>query len=234
MNPLQRAAAIFTRPAAAWSGLETRAQWWVPMLIMLAVMAAGMLAVHDRALVPMLVENFDNQVAEGQMSAQQAAGAEDFLSGPVGKTVVVVQQCVVIVIATLLSALAVSFGIGFLMGGKLRFRLALEVTAWSWLVTLPGQILFFVLAWFRESMQGVHVGFGAFVPEPETPSKVLRGLAMFLDFLGPFSIWGLVVSILGASALSGLPRKSVAWTLSIINGVLWICFAGLSAFFGPG
>ena len=76
--------------------------------------------------------------------------------------------------------------------------------------------------------------FGAFVPEAETPSRFLRGLTMFLDFLGPFSIWGLVVTIIGASVLSGVPRPKVAWTLGIVNVVLWIVFAALSAAFGPG
>jgi hypothetical protein len=234
MNPFQRVAAMFVKPADAWAGLETRAQWWFAMLLFLGFGAVSVLALHERAVLPMVLETFDRQVADGQMSAEQAAGAERFMSGPVGMSFVVIQQTVVIAAATFLSALATSFAIGFLLGGKLRYRLALEVTAWSALVTLPGQVLFFVLAWSRESLEGVHVGFGAFVPEPETPSRLLRGLTVFLDFLGPFSIWGLVVAILGAAALSGLPRKRVAWTMSGVNVVMWLLFAALAAVFGPG
>jgi hypothetical protein len=40
--------------------------------------------------------------------------------------------------------------------------------------------------------------------------------------------------ILGAAALSGKPRKSVAFTLSAVYLVLWVLFAGLGAMFAPG
>jgi hypothetical protein len=33
----QRAVAVFTRPASAFIGLETRAQWWFPLLLMMLV-----------------------------------------------------------------------------------------------------------------------------------------------------------------------------------------------------
>ncbi len=234
LSLLGRAVAVFARPAEAWEGLESRSQWWFPVLLFLGLMAVGVLAVHDRAIVPTMLETFDRQVADGQMGAEQAAAAERFMTGTLGRTLVAAQQTVVIFLAFLVSAGALAFAVGFLLGGKLRFRLALEVTGWSALVTLPGQMLFFVLAWVRETMQGVHVGLGAFVPEPETPSRLLRGLTVFLDFLGPFSIWALVVTILGASALSGLPRKRVAWTVASVNVALWLCFAALAALFSPG
>jgi len=234
LSLLQRTVAVFTRPAEAWAGLETRAQWWFPMLLLLVFMGVGIAAIYHRSVVPTVLEGFDQQVADGQMSAEGAEGAERFMTGPVGMTFVIIQQTIVLAVVSFLSALAISFSVGFLMGGKLRYRLALEVATWSFLVTLPGQLLFFVLAWTRETMQGVHVGLGAFVPEPETPSRLLRGLAVFLDFLGPFSIWGLVVAIFGAAALSGLPRRSVAWTLSAVHLVLWLFFAGLAALFSPG
>ena len=35
LSLIARAIAIFTRPAHAWAGLETRARWWFPMLLIL-------------------------------------------------------------------------------------------------------------------------------------------------------------------------------------------------------
>jgi hypothetical protein len=230
----QRIAAIFTRPAHAWGGLETRVQWWIPLLIFLAVNAAGTLLLFDRAMLPMMRDQFDDQVANGQMSTEQAARTEEAMSGPVGRSFTMIPAVIVPVLAVLLTALGVTFAVGFLLGGKLRYRLGLEVAAWSSLVGIPGQILAYALAWYRETFKGLHIGLGAFIPEPETPNKLLTGLAIFLDALGPFSIWGLVVMILGAAALSGKPTRSVAFTLSAVYLVLWLFFAGLGAAFSPG
>lgn len=230
----QRIVAVFARPSKAWGGLETRVQWWAPLLIFLVVQVAGSTLLFDRAMLPMMRDSFDEKVANGEMSTEQATRVEDTMSGPMGRVFTTVPGVLVVVVATLLTALGVTFAVGFLLGGKLRFRLGLEVAAWSSLVNLPGLLLTYVLAWSRESFKGIHIGLGAFVPEPETPNKLLTFLATFLDAFGPFAIWSLVVMILGAAALSGKPRKSVAFTLSAVYLVLWLFFSGLGAAFAPG
>src|SRR5207245_6528411 len=42
---LERAVAVFARPARAWDGLEGRTQWWFPMLVVViaAVWSAALL-----------------------------------------------------------------------------------------------------------------------------------------------------------------------------------------------
>lgn len=230
----QRIVAVFTRPSKAWGGLETRAQWWAPVLIFSLVQVIGSTLVFDRSMIPMMRDTFDQRVADGAMTTDQAEKAEDTMSGPIGRTFTLLPALVFPIVAVLVTALAVTFAVGFLMGGKLRYRLGLEVAAWSSLVNLPAIILFYVLVWTRETYKGVHVGFGAFLPESDTPTKLMTFLAGILDAIGPFAIWSLVVMILGAAALSGKPRKSVAFTLSAVYLVLWLCFAGLGAMFTPG
>jgi len=230
----QRIGAVFTRPAHAWGGLDTRVQWWAPVLIFTLVQVIGTTLLFDRAMLPMMRDQFDEKVANGEMASDQAAKVEDTMSGPMGRVFTTLPAVIFPFLATLLTALGVTFAVGFLLGGKLRFRLGLEVAAWSSLVNLPGILLLFGLAWARETYKGVHIGLGAFVPEPETPSKLMTFLSTFLDAIGPFSIWSLVVMILGAAALSGKPRRSVAFTLSAVYLVLWLFFAGLGALFTPG
>lgn len=229
----QRVVAIFTRPSQAWGGLETRVLWWVPLLIFTLVSVAGSVALYDRAVLPMMRDQFDDKVASGEMSAEQAARTEEAMAGPIGRTFGTVPSVLIPAFATLLTAFGVSFTVGFLLGGKLRFRLGMEVAAWSTLVAIPGQLIAYTLAWTRETFKDLHIGLGAFIPEPDTPNKLITGLKVFLDALGPFSIWGLVVMILGASALSGLPSRRVGWALSIMYLVLWLLFAGLAAVFAP-
>ncbi len=126
----QRIVAVFTRPTKAWGGLETRVQWWAPILIFVLVQVIGATLLFDRAMLPTISEQFDEQVANGQMTTQQAERAEDMMSGPMGRTFTLLPFVVFPFVAILLTALGVTIGVGFILGGKLRYRLALETVAW--------------------------------------------------------------------------------------------------------
>jgi len=146
----------------------------------------------------------------------------------------VIQTVIVLPIIYLLSALAVWFAVGFLLGTKFRFRLAFEAVCWASLITLPGQILTGVIAWTRETMKGVHVGFGALVPESDPATKLQAGLGFFLDRIGPLELWYLAVLILGAAALSGADRKRVTWAVGGLYLVLMLFFAVLTGMMAKG
>ena len=233
LNVWQRTLAVFTRPASAWSGLRERAQWWFPLLV-LGAFAAGFAAVlHHRALLPMMVDAWQEQVANGNMQAEQAQRMEGFFGGPTGVLITVVQQFIIIPIITLVMGLLVWFGVGFVLGRPLNYRLSLEVAAWSGLITIPAQILTGIVAWTRETMKGVHVGFGLLMPETETPTRVGVFLGGVLDALGPLSLWYVVVMILGAAALSGAPRKQTAVVLGGLYLAAILLMVGLGAMFTP-
>jgi hypothetical protein len=144
------------------------------------------------------------------------------------------QQVIAWPIILLVSALGVWFGVGFVLGRKFRYRLAFETVAWSSLVTIPGQLLAGALAWSRETMRGLHTGFGILLPESDAPSKLTTGLGFFLDAIGPLALWYLAVVIIGAAAVSGAPRKSVGWVLGALYVGVTIFFAALGAMFSRG
>ncbi len=233
LNIFQRSLAVFTRPASAWTGLWKQIQWWFPMLVV-ALFAAGMAAaLHHRALLPMMTDAWREQVANGALPAEQAQRMEEFFGSPTGLTVTVVQQLLILPIVTLLIGLVIWFGVGFILGRRMPYRLALEVAAWSGLITLPAQLLTGVVAWSRETMKGVHVGFGVLLPDTESPTRLGIWLGAVLDALGPLSVWYVVVIVLGASALSGAPRKQAAWVLGGLYVALILLFASLGAMFAP-
>jgi hypothetical protein len=227
----QRSWAVFARPTAAWDGLETRVQWWFPLLVVTLVSAAVAAVLHDRAVIPMLTQAWQEQVANGQMPADQAAQMEQFFRSPQGLLIGIAQQCVVLPVIQFATALIVWFGVGFILGRPFGYRLALEVTTWAGLVTIPAQLLTAVLAWSRETLRGIHVGFGILLPDTETPSRLAVWLGAVLDALGPLAVWYVVVMILGAAALSGAPRKGVAWVLGSLYLVLVVFVAALGAMF---
>ncbi len=234
LSLMERTVAVFTRPASAWGGLEKRAQWWFPMLVVVVVSIAVGLALHQRALIPMMSEAWEQQVADGRMTTQQVDRMVEFMSGPAGTAITVGQQVIAVPLVLLFMALVIWFGAGFVLGTGLKFRLALEVAAWADLITIPAILISAVIGWMRETMRGVHVGFGALLPVMDEPTKLGVALRSFLDALGPLSIWFVAVAILGASAVSGARRKSVAWVLGVLYLAIALFMSAMAALFAPG
>jgi hypothetical protein len=230
---LARAIAVFVRPADAWRGLEARAQWWFPMLIIVLLTVAGSLALHKRALIPMMMESWDKQVAAGAMTPERVDQMERFFESPAGMAASVGPTVLILPIITLGIALVIWFGVGFVLGTRMRYRHALEVAAWAGLVGLPRQLVAYLFAWSKESFRGIHDGFGILLPDMETPSRLMIGLGGFLDAIGPLALWYVIVGILGAAALSGAPRKSVAWVLGGLYLAIAAFSSALAAMFTP-
>jgi hypothetical protein len=227
-----RALAVFLRPQQAWSGLDRRVQFWFPLVLVAAISAGAMLATYDRVMLPTIIEPMQRQVADGQMPEAQMDRMEAFFESPAGRAINVGSQFIGVVVSTLLVALFVWLGGAFILGRPFGYRLALEVASWAGLVTLPGVLLVNAIAFARgTSLRAVHLGFGALLPEAETPSKLMTGLGVFLDAIGPLGIWFLAVVILGVSALCGTPRKTTAWVMSGLYLALILLAAGLAAVF---
>src|SRR5262245_9711689 len=110
---LQRTAAVFARPTHAWAGLRERVQWWFPMLVMMLIGGLFAAALHHRAILPMVSAQWRDQVANGQLSAEQVQRMETFFGSPAGLGISVGQQMLAQPIITLLIALVVWFGVGF-------------------------------------------------------------------------------------------------------------------------
>ena len=235
LSPLARAIRIFTNPAGAWSGLEERAQWWIPMVSIIVLQVGLLLVTYQRAMVPMLMDQWDQAVVSGQMPAEQADKLANFFQhDPAAMGVIVGQQVLFAAFFTFLIALVVWFGVGFLLGARFRYRLALEVVCWAALVQLPETIATFAWAWFQETFKGIHFGLAVLLPEMEHPTKLHTGLNVLLDSIGPFRIWYLVVGILGAAALTGAPRKNVTWVMIALYLALTVFIAAIAAAFTPG
>lgn len=235
LSLLQRTIAVFARPNQAWGGLRERAQWWFPLLLLIVVSLTSSTLIFQRAIVPMIEDSIDRQVATGQMSGQQADQVVEMMSGPFGLVVNVVGPIVIMLpVVILITALVIWFGAGFVLGTGLRFRLALEVAAWSSLVSIPANLIGAAMGWARGTMQGVHVGFGALLPAMDDPTRFGVALRSFLDWIGPLSIWFVIVAIIGASVLSGAPRKSVGWVLGALYVAIGLVVAAMAALFAPG
>lgn len=219
-----RLVAVFARPTEAWSGLERRGQWWFPLVLCTLVSVAGTGLTYQRALVPTMLAQIERQAESGQIPAEQLDRVEGQVAGPIPMAMNLGAVAVILPLMTLAFALLPWLTAGFMLGRRFTFRDAFVVTAWAGVVTIPSQLLTYVLAWTNETMTNLHIGFGVLLPVEDPPSKLMVGLGTFLDHgIGPFAVWYLVVVALGAAALSGGPRRPVILTL----GGVWLVVMGI-------
>jgi len=228
-----RFVAVFARPVSAWSGLAERSQWWFPLLLTTLLQVAVMLPLYERAYLPMYFDQLDSQISSGALDPASAAKAEQIMESPAMGPVVACVAGLTNVVMTFVFALVIWFGVGFVLGARFRYRLALEVTAWAGLVWIPQQLAFFAVAWSQETMKGIHFGLAAFLPEADPPAKWHAMLTVALDAFGPFNIWFVAVAVMGCAALSGAPRRSVAWVLGGLAVALAVVSALLSGWLAP-
>jgi len=234
LSPIARAVRIFARPATAWDDLVERGQWLPPLLASLVLWAGLQALCFDHVTVPMMQDAWNDAVSAGRMEQAQMDKMVAFFTGPTARWIVVGQQAIFWPILTLLVALVVWFGGGFVLGTKLRYRHALDVVCWSGLVSWPAIVLTFALAWQRQTFKGIHLGLGALIPEGETPDKLRTGITMFLDFFAPFEAWRIAVAVIGVAALTGAPRRNVAWVLVALYLAFGAFLAAVNALFNPG
>ena len=234
LSPMARAIAIFTNPSGAWAGLQTRSHWWFPITVIVLCSVALTAVLYQRAVVPMISEQWEQMVEDGRMTADQVEKMEQGLSGPLGLLMGVVPQIIAVPLTMVFLGAGVAFGVSFILGRKLGFRHAFEVVSWSSLVSVPAALLTGVLAWSKETMKGIHLGPGLLVPMSDPPAKWQIGMGSFLDAFGPFELWTLALVIIGASTLSGAPRKSTMWVIGGLYVALRVIIAAVSAMFAPG
>jgi len=234
LSPIARAVRVFARPATAWDDLVEHGQWLPPLLASLVLWVGLQALCFDHATVPMMQNAWSDAVSAGRMEQADMDKMMAFFSGPTARWIVVGQQAIFWPILTLLVALVVWFGGGFVLGTKLRYRQALDVVCWSGLVSWPAIVLTFALAWQRQTFKGIHLGLGALIPEGETPDKLRTGITMFLDFFAPFEAWRIAVAVIGVAALTGAPRRNVAWVLVALYLAFGAFLAAVNALFNPG
>lgn len=235
LSSLARVARVFTRPASAWVGMEEKGRWWFPLLVGLALEVGLSAATYHRALVPDMTSRWEQAVANGQMQPAQFDSMTKFFSGNWIAIATTLGSIVIVVpIIILLQALMVWFGAGFVLGSRLKFSQAFGVVAWAGLVHTPSSLVRYGYGWVQQSFEGLHLGLGVLLPDVDTPNKLHTGLTVFLDAISPFAAWYLAVVVLGTAALSGAPRRNVAWVLVTLYLAFVAFSAAVAGLFSPG
>jgi hypothetical protein len=235
LSPIARAVRIFSRPSSAWDGLAERGQAWLPLLFVTCFELLLVAGTYQRVFVPTAMARIEQSAdTNPNLTPEAIDRIAAWQTSPMGIGVNLSAVAIVVPVVMLLQALLLWFGTSFVLGTRFSYGNALTVISWSNLVFIPMSLVRYTYGWFNQSMEGLHLGLGVLVPEPETPSKLIKGLTVFMDALSPFAAWYVVVITLGAAALSGAPRRNVAWVLVTLYLAFGALLAAVGALFNPG
>jgi hypothetical protein len=227
VNPLQRIVGVFLSPSQTFESIAKRPDVVVPLLILLAItVASAIFSARSLDFDALARDTIESAPNTAQVSPQQQDRAVRFTSA-IMKTINYASPAVVLL------ALVVSAGVLLLafrlMAGEGDFKQAFAVTTYTWYPRMLKGIIGVLVLMNRKVMsiydlQNPVKSNLAFLFNPKTqPLQFALGSSLDL-----FSIWALVLLIIGFAALSKLSRARSA----IIVVALWIVLT-LLTLIGP-
>ncbi|NQT25082.1 YIP1 family protein [candidate division KSB1 bacterium] len=226
MGLISRIVGIFSAPTETFESINRKPTWLMPFLIVVILTITMQYFVRDIGM--------KDQVAKMEargMSDEQLEMVKKQMSGPAQYIGIVAIPVVTLAIWAIISGILM-LGTNTAMGGQATFKKMFAVQAWSSLVGMLGGILKTVLIISKGSTQGVATSLAIILPTPalaETPPVMYRLLSKF----DVFTIWALVLWVIGIAAVGNLDTKKSA-TVVIAIWVLWIILSvALGGVLGP-
>ena len=235
ISPVAAVAGTFTSPSATFARLLARPTWWLPFLVSL-VLTAGVFALASQKM------DMDRTVREA-LEKRSAKTGQAVSPETVARQVQMTQKLhpyilggvVVFGAAAFFVTGLVLWGAARAMGGEAGYAQILAFWAHASLPLLVGGLLAIPIFWAvadgsltqTEAQQLVRSNMGAFLPE--SAPAALRAAASSFDV---FSIWALVLLVVGFRRIPGL-SKGAATATPVVLWVLWIVVkTGWAALFG--
>ncbi len=226
-NPFQRIVGVLISPDETFASIARQPDWIVPLLIMLVLSMAGGILIAQRV-------DFTELAREAMESSPQTAQIPaDRLESTIRFTAAIMKvgtySAPVISIIFLLIVAGVLLLAFRIFGGEGNFVQAFSVTVYAWYPRLIKGLVALVVLLSRKSMsvfdlQNPLLSNLGFLFDPKThPLQFALGISLDL-----FSIWSLILLIIGFATISRLTRARSA----VIVVSLWIVVT-LFSLIGP-
>ena len=228
MGPIGRVVGIFSSPKVTFQSIDRKPTWLVPFIITLIFVVAMQLLTMDIGMKDRVA-----MMEARDTPAEQMQVMETQMDGPMKYIGLGVAPIATLVVWAILAGILLFSG-NTIMGGESKFKKMFSLVAWSGLVGIVGGILKIFLILQKGTTHGITTSLAILVPTPpigQTPPILYR----FLSKLDLFTIWNLVLWVIGLSVIYKFSTKKSA-TLVITLQVIWIIIAvalgGLFANFG--
>lgn len=228
MNESGRVIGIFTSPGETFESLNRKPTWIVPFVI---VVLFGLIFGYLSADI-----GFKDRIAlmEAQgRSSEEIEKTQSFMSGSLKYLGVIILPVGVLISWSILAGVML-IGCNSFMGGEAKFKKVFSIVAWSYLIMELGGILKSFLILSKGTTHGVTTSLAILVPLPELGEKSSL-IFRFLSRLDLFTVWQLVLWIIGLSVVYRLPKeKSATFVLSLwgLYIVVTVLLGGLIPFYG--
>jgi hypothetical protein len=217
MGAIGRIVGIFVSPKETFESIDENPTWLIPFIITLIF-----LVVFQMLTMEINIQDRMAIMEARDMPAEQLEAARAQVAGPMKYIGLVIAPIATLVVWAILAGILL-FGGNTIMGGESKFKKMFSLVAWSSLVGIVGGILKMFLILQKGTTHGVTTSLAILVPTPaigETGSVLYR----FLAKLDLFTIWNLVLWIIGLSVIYKFETKKSA-TLVIAIEVIWIIIA---------
>ncbi len=216
-NSLQRIFGVLSAPVPTFESIARRPDWVVPLLILMVIsLAAGVIIAQRVDFTALAREAIETNPQTAKIPAERLDTMVRF-SAATMKVFAFASPLVSILVLMIVAAILM---FAFRMfGGQGTFRQAFSVTIYAWYPLLIKSILAVIVILNKTAisifdLQNPILSNLGFLFDPKT-QPVQFALGSSLDL---FTIWSLVLMIIGFAAISRLPRARAA----TIVVVLWL------------
>ena len=204
---------IFTSPRETFESIDQKPTWFIPFLIVVIISIVLQYFTMDIRMKDGIAMMEAREIPVEQIEARQS-----WMDGPMKYIGFAAVPVGVLIVWAIISGILL-FGGNTVMGGESKFKKVFSVVAWSSLIGLVGEILKTFLILSKGTTRGVVTSLAILVPTPELgQSSFLHRLLSQFDL---FSIWGMVLWIIGLSVVYRFTMKKSA-TLVISLWAIWV------------
>ncbi|WP_068782784.1 Yip1 family protein [Paenibacillus phocaensis] len=192
---------IFTAPEETFKRVRESKTAWLIVLAVLLVVSAVVIYMQMPAMEKELQRQFQSQQVDAGMRDTYLAAA---------KTSAYVMGMILPVIMLFITGLLLML-LNLVVRGEGKYMQFVSIAAFAALPGLVGSLItgIMVMTMDVQSVTDVSLSLGAFVADKS--SQMYR----LLSLINPFSIWSLVLYIIGSSVIMNRPRKTVAtWIIA--------------------
>jgi hypothetical protein len=214
ISEIRRISGVFTEPSTVFADIARNGKWWMIAAVLILLNVVAVSAMVQRVGYDLMIEKTLEQSRQIQeMSAEQRAQVYESQRKFMPIAVRVLPP-VAILGGMLIVAAVLLFTYRFLLDAEVKYKEALNITAYSFLPpAVAANIMFFALLYLKapdefdfESAGGLSLG--SFLSRDT--AAWLRSLANSLDL---FTIWTIVLIATGFSALCGARRMPFSRSL---------------------
>lgn len=215
MTEMQRISGVFTEPSRVFADIARNGRWWIIAAAMILLNVVVISAMVQRVGYDLMIEKALEQSRQVQeMSADQRAQVYEqqrkFM--PIG---IRVFPPIAILAGMLVVAGALLFSYRFLLDADVKYKEALNITAYAYLPpAIAGNLMFLTILYLKppdefDMESAASLSIGSFFSRDT--AAWLRSLANSLDL---FTIWTIILIATGFTALCGarkLPFGRSIW-----------------------